>query len=156
MMAEQATEIGPALLLPVVMAASFSGYVVMTRQLEGELLQTNLFYTALGVFVVLTPIVPWSWVTPPTQDIAELVGIGAVGLLALWALDRAVACASVSKSMPALYLHMPALVLVGWMMEGDVPSPRKTLGGLVIGAAVAWVVWAESRQSRDVPARARA
>lgn len=147
MMADRATTFGPALLLPVIMAASFAGYVVMTRRLEGEMLQTNLFYTALGVFVVLTPVVPWSWVTPTTHDMARLVGIGAVGLLALWALDRAAAWASVSTSVSALYLHLPALVLAAWVIERDVPSPRQTLGSLLICAAVAWVAWAAWRRT---------
>lgn len=154
MMADRATTPGPALLLPMVMAASFAGYVVMTRRLEGELLQTNLFYTALGVFVVLTPVVPWSWVTPTTHDIAALFGIGAVGLLALWTLDRAVAAASVSSSALALYLHLPALVLAAWAIEGDVPSSRRTLGGLLICAAVAWIAWTAWRQMQPGPGRA--
>ncbi len=120
-------------------------------------LQTNLFYTAIGVFAALTPVVPWTWVTPPTHDLAELFGIGAVGLLALWALDRAVASASLSTSISALYLHLPALVLVAWAAEGDVPSPRKALGGLLIFVVVtwiAWVAWSESLQAQRRAERA--
>ncbi|MCP5327330.1 MAG: DMT family transporter [Sinobacteraceae bacterium] len=146
MMMDRHTTPGLALMLPIVMAASFGGYVVMTRQLEGELLQTNLFHTALGVFVTLTPIVPWSWVMPTAHDFVVLAGIGAVGLLALWALDRAVAAAPVSASVPALYLYMPALVLAVMAVRGEVPSPRRVLGGALICIAVAWLVRMQGRE----------
>lgn len=146
MMMDRHTTPGLALVLPIVMAASFGGYVVMTRQLEGEPVQTNLFYTALGVFAALTLIIPWSWVMPTAGDFAALFGVGAVGLLALWALDRAMARAPVSASVPALYLHLPAFVLVVLLIEGDMPSPRRILGGLLICAAVAWFTWTQCRE----------
>ncbi len=153
MMAERATAFGPPLALPVIMAASFAGYVVMTRQLSGEPLQTNLFYTALGVFFMLTPIVPRTWVTPPASDVAVLVGIGAVGLAALWSLDRALAWAPVSASVPALYLHLPAVALVVWTTADSGPAPRKLLGSLLILTAVAWFAVAASRQMHLAPRR---
>jgi len=154
MTVDRATPLGPTLLLPLGMAASFAGYVVMTRRLEGELLPTNLFYTAVGVFIVLTPVVPWSWVMPSVHDIALLVGIGAVGLVALWALDRAIAHASVATSLPALYLHLPALVLVASTIEDDVTSPRQALGGLLICSAVAWLAWTAWREAQPGSGRA--
>jgi hypothetical protein len=69
-------------------AASFSLYVVMTRMLRGESLRANLFYTALGVFAVLSLFMPTVWVTPTSHDARVMVLIGALGLVALLALDR--------------------------------------------------------------------
>jgi drug/metabolite transporter (DMT)-like permease len=44
--------------VPFVMALSFSVYVVMTRALRTEDVAANLFYTAFGVFVVLSLFMP--------------------------------------------------------------------------------------------------
>lgn len=148
MMVDRSTQVGVAMVLPLVMAASFAGYVVMTRGLDQERLQANLFYTAFGVFVALAPIVPWSWVTPNGQDVAELAGIGSVGLVALFAFDRAVTAAPVSRSITALYVHVPALVLATWVVAGDRPSLRHSIGGVLIGAVVAGVAWTSWRQTQ--------
>jgi drug/metabolite transporter (DMT)-like permease len=76
------------LLLPLAMAVSFSLYVVMTRALKGESLTANLVYTGLGVFVALTALMPRVWVAPGLHDAIVLIVIGALGLGALWSLDR--------------------------------------------------------------------
>ena len=48
----------PLLVIAVAMALSFSAYVAMTRSLSSEHVLANLFYTALGVFLALTPLMP--------------------------------------------------------------------------------------------------
>ena len=78
--------------LPLIgMTASFSIYVVMTRSLRHESTRTNLFYTALGVFVALTPVMPMVWQMPSLADLPIIAGIGGLGLVALWFLDVATA-----------------------------------------------------------------
>jgi drug/metabolite transporter (DMT)-like permease len=144
------TPVGPSVLSPVLMAAAFAGYVVMTRGLVQERLQTNLFYSAFGVFVALSPIVPWSWVTPNGNDFAELASIGIVGLVALCAFDRAVVAAPVSRSIAALYVHVPAFVLATWAVAGDRPSLRHVIGAALIGAVVIGVAWTSWRQTQRV------
>jgi len=141
MMASRLPPLGPALMLPLVMAVSFAGYVVMTRHLQGETLRANLFYTAAGVFVALTPFMPGHWLMPTAADALVLAGIGGVGLLALLALDRATACGPISGAIPALYVHLPALALVSWAMGGEFPSRRVVAGALVIAGLLAWMVW---------------
>ena len=88
---------------PLVMALSFSVYIVMTQSLRTEHLETNLFYTAVGVFAVLTLFMPSVWIAPSLHDIEMIVGIGAVGFVSLLLLDQAVRCAPVSATSPALY-----------------------------------------------------
>lgn len=127
-------------LLPLAMAASFSLYVLMTRSLRHEDVRTNLFHTAFGVFVVLAPFMPSVWVTPGGHDAAVLAGIGAVGLLSLWALDRACAHATLSDGAPALAVHLPGLVLAGAVMHAALPGRRAAIGGLLVLAAL-WYFW---------------
>jgi drug/metabolite transporter (DMT)-like permease len=137
--------------LPFVMALSFSVYVVMTRSLRDEPVQANLFFTALGVFALLTPLMPFVWVMPNLHDAALLAGIGAVGLLALWALDRACERAPVAQVAPTLHVHLLCMALVEWGAAGEAFSHRDLLGAVWIGLALlALWLWQPSAE-RTVP-----
>jgi drug/metabolite transporter (DMT)-like permease len=128
------------LLLPIVMAGSFAVYVVMTRSLRDEPLWTNLFYTAMGVFLALTPWVSGVWVTPSPSDALLLFAIGAVGLMALAALDRSAACAPVSSGAPLLYIHLPCMVAVASVVHGGPLSGGTALVSALL-AAMLFLVW---------------
>jgi drug/metabolite transporter (DMT)-like permease len=91
---------------PVIMAVSFALYVVMTRVMRDESTRTNLFYTALAVFMLLTPLVPFVWVTPSLHDAAIFLGIGLLGYLGLAALDRMTHAAPVSYAAPLASTQM--------------------------------------------------
>jgi drug/metabolite transporter (DMT)-like permease len=139
-----------ALILPFVMAFTFSMYVVMTRPLRTEASHANLFYTALGVFLALSPVMPAVWVTPTPADLLVFVGIGIVGYLALFALDRMAAAAPVSIGAPFAFMQLVFMVAVG-EAEGLVPvRSHIMLGALLITAAVGCVWWMVPRQSREV------
>jgi len=122
--------------LPIVMALSFSIYVVMTRALRDEPVQANLFFTALGVFALLTPLMPFVWVMPNLHDAALLAGIGIVGLLALWALDRACERAPVAQVAPTLHVHLLCMALVEWGAAGEAFTHRDLLGAAWIAVAL--------------------
>jgi hypothetical protein len=69
--------IGASVVYGIGMAASFAGYVVMTRAVhDTDTLLTNQFYSALGVFVALTPAVGFFWNVPSTRMV---VGSGPRG-----------------------------------------------------------------------------
>ena len=123
-------------LLPLAMALSFSVYVVMTRSLRDEPVQANLFFTALGVFALLTPLMPFVWVTPNLHDAVLLAGIGIVGLLALWALDRACERAPVAQVAPTLHVHLLCMALVEWSAAGEAFTHRDMLGAVWIALAL--------------------
>jgi drug/metabolite transporter (DMT)-like permease len=140
------------LLLALVMAISFAVYVVMTRMLHGETLLANLFYTAVGVFAVLTAFMPGQWVMPTWHDAGLLALIGVVGLLTLLTLDRAVAHAPVITVIPAIYLHLPGLALVEWVTQRESPSHRALAALLVIVGVLAYLGWCATYGARTASA----
>lgn len=119
--------------MPLAMALSFAAYVVMTRSLRHEAVQANLFYTAVGVFIVLTPLQPSIWVMPTLSDALVLGAIGIVGLFTLLLLDRAAALAPLWTSTPFAYVHAPALLALAWLAHRQAPS----LIALAAAAAIA-------------------
>jgi drug/metabolite transporter (DMT)-like permease len=78
------------LALTFVMAATFGLYVVLTAELDRtESFLTNLFYSALGVFVPLTLALPLWWQPLTSRALAGGAVVGILGWLTLAAMDLA-------------------------------------------------------------------
>jgi drug/metabolite transporter (DMT)-like permease len=127
---------GMGWLLPLLMGLSFSLYVVMTRSLRFEAWQANLFYTAFGVLLFLSPFMPRVWTPFSMHDAAVFLGIGAIGLVALLALDRAVAMAPVAVSAPALHLQLVFVLLLGHRDSLSLLPPALVVASMVMLALV--------------------
>ncbi|MBL8348626.1 MAG: hypothetical protein JNN03_24580 [Rubrivivax sp.] len=132
------------------MALSFAIYLVMTRSLRAEAVQTNLFYNGLGPFLVLTPFMPGIWVMPTAHDALVLLAIGGAGLVGLWAIDRAAAAAPLTLTAPGLYAYLPLLAAVGWWVHGQRSTRREVLVVGLVAAALAhlWHLGSPGRVSR--------
>jgi drug/metabolite transporter (DMT)-like permease len=130
------------------MTVSFALYVVMTRSLRTEALQANLFYTAVGVFALLTPLMPSIWVMPTAHDAAVLFGIGALGLVCLVALDRAAAAAPLALSAPGLYAFLPSLALVGYLLQDGLHAGASVRRLLVVAAITVALAYLWHRMPR--------
>ena len=122
------------------MAATLSAYVVMTRSLRSESTRANLFYTAFGVALCLLPFIPKLWVTPSLGDFMVMAIIGAVGFVALYALDRATAGAPTSVTAPFLFLQLPTSMFLGRLL-GYVQFGVKGLMATVILGLCGLYVW---------------
>lgn len=138
-----------SLAYPLGMALCFSAYVVMTRSIACENVRTNLFYTALGGFLVLTPVMPAIWVTPTGHDFAVLVAVGLFGYLVLFTLERMVAAAPVSLTAPMASAFAGFSVPIGLLLGHQQPG-RGVLLGLFLIAAVALYVWSRTAR-RTMP-----
>jgi len=120
------------LALALAAALSFSLYVVMTRTLRAERPEVNLAYVALPVFIVLTPVMPVVWMRPDAHDAVVLTLVGALGLGALYALERACRAAPAWTSASAFFtqaLCVASLIMIA--SEGP-PSVRAATGMAVI------------------------
>jgi drug/metabolite transporter (DMT)-like permease len=134
--------------LGLVGSLSFSAYVVMTRSLRSEPAPTNLLYTGLAVFIVLTPFMPHVWAWPTPADCAVLALIGITGVFALYALERA--CETGAVWVTAIMLFAQA-VCVGLFFTagGAAPSPHAGLGIATVAAVIgAFWIFAGSLEPR--------
>jgi drug/metabolite transporter (DMT)-like permease len=125
----------------VAMSASFAFYVVLTRALRTEALSANLFYTAIGVLIPLSVWVPRVWLTPSTHDAAILFGIGALGFVALLALDRAAERSPVSWTAGVVTLQVVAVIGINLTRHTAFISRSVVLGvvGVLACAVGLWV-----------------
>jgi drug/metabolite transporter (DMT)-like permease len=129
-----------SLLWPLVMAGSFSLYVVMTRSLRTETTRANLFYTAFGVFLALSPLLPAVWVTPTPHDLVVMVAIGLLGWLSLYCLDRLAAAVPVTETAPLSAVQVVATVGLGTLAGHFQPRPE-IWAGLALIAGAALLTW---------------
>lgn len=129
-----------ALAWPLVMAGSFALYVVLTRELRSEPLSANMFFTAVGVIIPLSFYVPRVWMTPTPHDAIILLGIGAVGFLALVALDRAAERAPVSMTAAFLAMQVATTLLIAWVRQ-TVSISGLTFAGLAVTVMSLAALW---------------
>jgi drug/metabolite transporter (DMT)-like permease len=129
-------------LAPFMMGLTFAAYVAMTRSLRSETTRANLFYTALGVFVLLSPFMPGIWVRPTLGDLAILIAVGLIGWVGLFVLDRMAAVAPVSVSAQFAFVQVPIALGTSWVVHGDKPDLLEFTGIILIGvtAAYAWTL----------------
>lgn len=142
---------------PLLMAASFALYVAMTRSLRDEPVLTNLFYTALGVFVLLSLTMPWLFTMPTLHDAVVLTAIGVVGFGALWALDRACEATQLFRTAPALYLHLAGMVVIESMWRGTGLSRRELVAVALVALVVfgAWMLLSSGRTATRVALKSK-
>jgi drug/metabolite transporter (DMT)-like permease len=131
-------------ILSLAMGACFACYVVLTRMLKEESTESKLLFTALGVFLALTPALPTVWRTPAPGPLAIMALVGVVGLGGLWALDRALEAAPVSLFAPVAYTQILWLLVVQGALGTGPIAPQALAGGCLILAAAAYAVRSES------------
>ncbi|MEP7211093.1 MAG: hypothetical protein ABI740_09675 [Alphaproteobacteria bacterium] len=124
-----------ALGLALAGSLSFSLYVVMTRSLRTEPASTNLLYTGLAVFLILTPFIPHIWVWPSKTDIGVFGLVGVVGVGALYALERA--CEAGPAWITTIPLFLQAACLGAFdITEGIEPARRAGMGVAVLAVVI--------------------
>jgi len=121
---------------PVIMAASFALYVVLTRVLDRtETLLANLFYTAAGVAIALTPVIPFIWQPPSLKVLAVCAAVGLLGWVSLWTLELSLRATSASWISPFMFAQIIAADVMRLVIRGQA-GHAVVAGGLIIGFAL--------------------
>jgi drug/metabolite transporter (DMT)-like permease len=118
------------------MALCFGWYLSLTQRLEGETISANLFYTAAGVFVLLSIGAPSFWRWPTAGDALLMAGIGSLGLFALFALDMAVRESGAVVAAVAACSQPVWDVLAASLLGTDWPAATALCGVALVGGAM--------------------
>lgn len=134
----------PAALLCVANTILYAVYAVVTRMLAAyDSSATTITYSGLAGVVLLTPVLPFVWTTPPTALVwLVLVGTGLFGAIGHGLLTLAHARAPAPVLSPFIYTQIVWMTALGYFVFGDVPD-RWTFAGaaIVIGAGLYLLVW---------------
>ncbi len=133
-----------AALMPLIGAACFAAYQVVTRILAGsEKNHTTLFYTGLGGLIWTSLMVPFFWLPPTPVHWLMFIATGLLGALAHLCLIRAFELAQASLLAPFNYSKLIWVAAFGYLAFGDLPSLNTLAGSAVIIVAGCYVVYRE-------------
>ena len=142
--------LGWALLLPLGMLASGTGYQVLSSRMAGaEEPATTQFYTSALATALMTLAAPFVW-----QAIADpwvWLGLLTMGLSSAFGhllLLNAYARATPATIAPFLYSQIAFATLTGWLVYGHIPDGWSQLGMGLIAASGAASTWLTVRELR--------
>jgi len=128
-----------AALLSLGSAFCYAGYSITTRMLSTtDSSQTTLFYANLFGFVVMVPVLPFVWVTPPSWiDWVLMVAVGVFGAGGHFLLILAHRNAPASVLSPFIYTQIVWATTLGYLVFANVPSQWTIAGaGIVIASGL--------------------
>ncbi|MEC7763583.1 MAG: DMT family transporter [Pseudomonadota bacterium] len=137
----------PALLLPLISASCYAGFILLTRKVgHDEDPRTSLFYAALLGTLITTAVVPFFWQAPEPRHIAIMVAIGIVGAAGQFLMIQSVRYAEASAIAPFSYVALLIAAFWGYVVFGDVPDAATWIGGAIIVASGLYI-WRRERQA---------
>ncbi len=156
------TNVGWPALLPVFVAANFSVFMLITRQIAKETdpisLQAVSGVMAIGLvlpLMVLGQVIPLpvlETIVPTAFDWSLLLAIGLLGTLAHLLMTWSLRYAPSATLAPLQYLEIPCATLLGLMIFSDLPNPMAALGILItMGAGLYVLIRERATALRPVP-----
>lgn len=139
----------PALILSIINAMLYALFNLMTRQLAAhDLPETTQFYSSVGATLVIAPFALAAWQAPSsTLQWAILVLIGLCGGFGHYLLALAHRYAPASVLAPFLYQQIIWMVLLGYLVFGDVPDAPVAVGALIVIASGGYLFWRERKRA---------
>jgi len=139
----------PALLLSIINAVLYALFNLMTRQLAAhDSPETTQFFSSIGATLVITPFALAAWQAPPgALQWAILVLIGISGGLGHYLLALAHRYAPASVLAPFLYQQIVWMVLLGYLVFGDVPDAAVAVGAAIVIASGLYLLWRERKRA---------
>ncbi len=127
-------------------------YQITTRKLAGvDPAATTQFYTALVGTLAITPLVPFTWQAPDLTGVLLMALLGALGGFGHWLLILAHRMAPAPILAPFNYTQIAPMVLLGFLVFGDLPDVWTVTGAGVVLASGLYLLYRE----RKVKAAAR-
>jgi drug/metabolite transporter (DMT)-like permease len=126
---------------------SYCFYVLMTRAMSTtETSESLIFYSALAPTILMAPAVPYTASLPPDAfHWLILLSLGFYGGIGHWMLIKAYRMASTTALAPYPYLQMVWMILLGYLVFGQLPDIWTLAGGAIIVASGLYIVHREHR-----------
>jgi len=146
--------IHPVAILSVCSVFCTAMYAIMTRHLAAhDSTETTLVYSGLVGALLLTPALPWFWQNPP--DILTMMTMMALGVYAAlghFALIKAHRFAPAYILSPFIYSQLIWMVILGYIVFGDIPDGFTLLGGFIVIGSGLYLIARERKRQGMTPA----
>jgi len=140
----------PAILLPLGAACFHALYQLSTRVLSrSDSTMTTLVYSASTGAVIMSIVVPFSWVMPSPIEMILMAVIGVFATLGHFFLIKAFEVASPAIVAPFYYTNLLWATLFGYILFSDLPDAWTVTGALIIAASGLYIFHRE--RTRGAP-----
>ena len=127
-------------------AICFAIFQILTRKLAGEEKhQTTLMYTSLAGTFWASLLAPFFWTQPSVDHAIMFLIIGAMGAAAHFCMIQAFAHVPASLLAPFNYSKLIWMIILGYLVFGDVPGLHTLVGSAIIVSAGLYVLYRERR-----------
>ena len=142
--------IHPAAFLSLAAAATYALYSITTRMLVPyDSSPTTLFYSALVGTIAASLPLPFVWQTPTEPLVyGGMLFLGAIAGAGHFVLILAHARAPAATLAPFIYTQIIAMVALGWLLFGQVPSLWTLAGAAVVIGSGIYLILIERRTRR--------
>lgn len=143
----------PAMLVSLFQTALYATFIVLTRRLAADdRPEASNFLSALIAVIVIAPFALAEWRAPDTAvQWLVVAATGLAGGLGHYLLALAPRYAPASTISPFIYTQILYMVLLGYLVFGDVPRSAVVLGGAVVIGSGLYLVFRE----RALPAASK-
>jgi drug/metabolite transporter (DMT)-like permease len=141
----------PAILLSLASAAAYAFYGIITRMLASQdSSMTTTFYSGVAGIILMTPLLPWIWTTPPSPLTWLLLAMtGAFGGIGHWLLILAHARAPAAILSPFIYSQIIWMLALGYVLFGDWPDSLTFVGAGIVIASGLYLLYRERVRHRE-------
>lgn len=146
--------LNPAVLLALGSALCYSLYQILTRKVSsgGDDPVTSLFYTAAVGAVMMTCLVPHSWITPDPAHLPQFLVLGAAGMTGHFMLIKALEIEQASSLSPFGYTQLLWIGAAGWFVFGDFPDAHSLIGmGIIVASGLYVALGQRGRSTAEAP-----
>lgn len=145
--------IRPEALLLVGAAFTYALGALLTRKVARTEHPTAIFtYTTLISLAVSAPVAIATWQPLTGELVVAFVALGMVGGLAHLLIIVAYYNAPAAVNAPLEYISLIWAVILGWVIWQEEVAPATWAGATIIISAGLYIVWRETRTSRNAPA----
>lgn len=150
--------VGWPALLPVFVAANFSVFMLITRQIAKETDPIGLqAVSGVMAVIIMAPLIwigsavgfgPLAPILPDGYQWFLLISIGALGTLAHLLMTWSLRYAPSATLAPMQYLEIPFATLLGWLIFADLPNTLASIGIMITMLAGLYIILREQATAR--------
>ena len=134
----------PISLLPLLSAALFAMYNIMTRFVaRSDSSDTSFFWTGIGGMIITSIIGPFFWDLPQGKDWIWMIILCISGACGHYTMIKALEKAEASSLQPFSYLQLLFASIIGVVIFGEVITLPIVIGGIIIVSAGLFTIWRE-------------
>jgi drug/metabolite transporter (DMT)-like permease len=132
-----------AALLPMIGASSWAVGTIVTRKIGGDHAFTTLAYSALVGTLVLSALMPFSWVTPDATEIGLGLCMGVLFAIGHWLVVLAYRHGNASLIAPFSYVQLIWAGTLGYLVFGSLPDSWTITGACLIAVSGFYTAYRE-------------